>query len=108
MNRFIPVDRHTDYLLPPSVDDWLPNDHLARFLVDGVVWLNPVVICVNADILEQRGRENANAIRRRLDRAPMLGELDHPRRMIIGNNGPLDLAAGHLVDRVADRRSECS
>ena len=40
MNRFIPVDRHTDYLLPPSVDDWLPNDHLARFLVDGVVWLN--------------------------------------------------------------------
>ena len=34
MNRFIPVDRQTDYLLPPSVDDWLPEDHLARLVVD--------------------------------------------------------------------------
>jgi len=27
MNRFIPVDRQTDYLLPPSVDDSLPENH---------------------------------------------------------------------------------
>jgi hypothetical protein len=34
MSRFIPVDRQTDYLLPPSVDEWLPDDgHLARFVV---------------------------------------------------------------------------
>jgi len=36
MSRFLPVDRGTDYLLPPSVDDWLPEDHLARFVVDVV------------------------------------------------------------------------
>lgn len=34
MSRFVPVDRDTAYLLPPSVDDWLPNDHLARFVVE--------------------------------------------------------------------------
>jgi transposase len=31
---FRPIDRATPYLLPPSVDDWLPKDHLARFVVD--------------------------------------------------------------------------
>ncbi len=29
---FRPYDRNTSYLLPPSVDDWLPKDHLARFV----------------------------------------------------------------------------
>lgn len=40
MNRLIPVGCQTDYLLPPSVDDWLPEDHLARFVVDVVEQLN--------------------------------------------------------------------
>lgn len=34
MSRFIPVDRQTDYLFPPSVEDWLPENHLARFIVE--------------------------------------------------------------------------
>ena len=34
MSRFISVDRDTAYLLPPSVDEWLPEDHLARFVVE--------------------------------------------------------------------------
>ena len=34
MRRFIQVDRETDYLLPPSVDEWLPGNHLARFVVE--------------------------------------------------------------------------
>ena len=34
MRGFITVDRQTDYLLPPSVEDWLPESHLARFIVD--------------------------------------------------------------------------
>ncbi|WP_173862554.1 hypothetical protein [Pusillimonas sp. T2] len=34
MSRFRPVDRQTGYLLPPSVDDWLPEGHLARFIVE--------------------------------------------------------------------------
>lgn len=34
MLGFITVDRQTDYLLPPSVEDWLPENHLARFIVE--------------------------------------------------------------------------
>ena len=34
MTRFVVVNRDTAYLLPPSVDDWLPEDHLARFVVE--------------------------------------------------------------------------
>ena len=34
MSHFVPVDRDTAYLLPPSVDEWLPKDHLARFVVE--------------------------------------------------------------------------
>ena len=36
MSRFVQVDRETAYLLPPSVQDWLPEDHLARYVVDVV------------------------------------------------------------------------
>jgi transposase len=32
MNRFVPVDRDTDDLLPPSVSDWLTEGHLAGFV----------------------------------------------------------------------------
>jgi len=31
-SNFIPYARETDYLLPPSVNDWLPAGHLARFV----------------------------------------------------------------------------
>ena len=34
MNNFRPVDRATGFLLPPSVDEWLPERHLARFVVE--------------------------------------------------------------------------
>ena len=34
MARFIQYDRHQQYLLPPSVDEWLPEDHLARYVVE--------------------------------------------------------------------------
>ena len=34
MSHFRAVDRGTAYLLPPSVDEWLPADHLARFVVE--------------------------------------------------------------------------
>ena len=40
MSNFIVADRKTDYLLPPSVDDWLAQDHLARFVVEVVDGLN--------------------------------------------------------------------
>jgi len=31
---FIPIDRDTPYILPPSVQDYVPQDHLARFVVE--------------------------------------------------------------------------
>ena len=36
MSRFRPLDRNTDFLLQPSVQDWLPPEHLARYVVDVV------------------------------------------------------------------------
>ena len=34
MSSFRPVDRDTGFLLSPSVDEWLPEKHLARFVVE--------------------------------------------------------------------------
>ena len=34
MSNFRTIDRATGFLLPPSVDEWLPKKHLARFVVD--------------------------------------------------------------------------
>ena len=36
MGNFVSVDRETDYLFPPSLSDWLPENHLARFVVEVV------------------------------------------------------------------------
>ena len=40
MSNFRPIDRQTPYLLPPSVEDWLPERHLARFVVEIVQGLD--------------------------------------------------------------------
>jgi transposase len=40
MARFVPIDRETNFLFPPSVQEWLPQDHLARFIVDVVEQLD--------------------------------------------------------------------
>jgi len=37
---FVDVDRETLYLLPPSIQDWLPEKHLARFVVEIVEQLD--------------------------------------------------------------------
>lgn len=37
---FHPINRDTDYLLPPSVQEWLPEAHLARYVVDVVEGLD--------------------------------------------------------------------
>ena len=36
MSNFRTIDRETGFLLPPSVDEWLPEKHLARFVVEVV------------------------------------------------------------------------
>ena len=44
-SKFQPINRDTPYLLPPSVQDWLPEKHLARFVVEIVdqLDLNPLL-----------------------------------------------------------------
>src|ERR1700681_1399989 len=39
MSNFRQIDRETGFLLPPSVDEWLPEWHLARFIVEVVAGL---------------------------------------------------------------------
>ena len=34
MSRFIQYNRTHQYLLPPSVDEWLPERHMARFVIN--------------------------------------------------------------------------
>jgi transposase len=36
MSNFRLIDRDTGFLMPPSVDEWLPERHLARFVVEVV------------------------------------------------------------------------
>ena len=38
--EFRQIDRETPYLFPPLIEDWLPEEHLARFVVDIVAQLN--------------------------------------------------------------------
>ena len=40
MSNFRPVDRDTGFLLPPSVDEWLPERHLARFVTEVISGLD--------------------------------------------------------------------
>ena len=40
MRNFRPIDRDTGFLMPPSVDEWLPERHLARFVVDVIAGLD--------------------------------------------------------------------
>ncbi len=34
--NFLPCDREQELLLPPSLREWLPEDHLAWFVLDAV------------------------------------------------------------------------
>ena len=40
MNNARPIDRDTGFLMPPSVDEWLPERHLARFVVEVIAGLD--------------------------------------------------------------------
>jgi transposase len=45
MSNFRPIDRDTGFLLPPSVDEWLPEKHLARFVVEVIDGLELTTMC---------------------------------------------------------------
>jgi len=40
MDHFRPIDRDADFLMPPSVDEWLPQRHLARIVVEVIAGLD--------------------------------------------------------------------
>jgi hypothetical protein len=40
MANFRPTDRMTRFLLPPSIDEWLPQRHLARFVAEVIEGLD--------------------------------------------------------------------
>ncbi len=40
MSNFRPINRDTDFLMPPSVNEWLPERHLARFVVEVIAGLD--------------------------------------------------------------------
>ena len=40
MSHFREFDRATGFLLPPSIDEWLPERHLARFVVEVIEGLD--------------------------------------------------------------------
>ena len=55
MSNFRPFDRDTPYLLPPSLDEWLPQKHLARFVVEVIDGLD-----LSALIRSYRGTGSAS------------------------------------------------
>jgi hypothetical protein len=40
MSNFRLIDRDTGFLMPQSVDEWLPARHLARFVVEAIAGLD--------------------------------------------------------------------
>ncbi|HSI02809.1 MAG TPA: IS1182 family transposase [Reyranella sp.] len=55
MSNFREVDRQTGFLLPPSVDEWLPEQHLARFVVEVIDGLD-----LSAMVKSYRGSGSAS------------------------------------------------
>jgi len=64
--------------------------------------LHPVLIRVDQDILrkrlEDRGRETAEDIDKRLERARALDDLQHSKLIVINNDGDLHQAGEKLID----------
>src|SRR5437660_11491417 len=68
---FRPDDLDQNLLLPPSLHDWLPEKHLARFLVDVVDGLD--LKAVYASYAEEDGRGQAAYSPRRMVRELLNG-----------------------------------
>ena len=55
--KFVPVDRNTHYLFPPCVQDYLPEDHLVRFVVDMVEQLDVRHLAAQQEREEKTGKK---------------------------------------------------
>jgi len=58
--NFYPDSIDQTLMFPPSLQDWLPDGHLARFLIDVVSALNLSAICTSHQ--EKDGRGQASAV----------------------------------------------
>src|SRR5476649_1860272 len=54
MNNFRTIDRQTGFLLPPSVDEWLPEKHMARFVVEVIDGLDLRAMSGNYRVAHRR------------------------------------------------------
>src|SRR6266851_230384 len=55
MSHFRAIDRETGFLLPPSIDEWLPEKHLSRFVVEVIDGLD-----LSAMVRSYRGSGSAS------------------------------------------------
>ena len=54
--RFKTIDRASPYLMPPSLQDWIPEDHIVHFILDAVtlsidLFISTAVAVVQSNIL---------------------------------------------------------
>lgn len=76
MSNFRPTDRQTGFLMPPSVDEWLPQRHLARFVVEVVDGLDLKAMCNLAASLPLESPAS-RAVRRHVPVSCLLSARDH-------------------------------
>ncbi len=53
--KLIEVNRDQGFLLPPDMNDWLPKDHLARYIVSIVEQLDLSSICNKYSLKGRKG-----------------------------------------------------
>ncbi|MDT8371020.1 MAG: phosphonate metabolism protein/1,5-bisphosphokinase (PRPP-forming) PhnN [Gammaproteobacteria bacterium] len=74
--------------------------------------LRPVLIRVETATLrqrlEQRGRETAAEIEKRLERAIEFDKIEHPHMIVINNDGDLSLAGKQLTNLVVGSAIQCA
>jgi len=80
--NFIDCGREQTFLMPPSLRDWLPEDHLAWFVIDAVAQMDLAAFCA-AYRADGHGRAAYEPVSRRSSRGDnafdvaMLGAFDH-------------------------------
>ena len=78
MSNFRQFDRATGFLLPPSLDEWLPERHLARFVVEVIdgLDLSAMVFMAReiADLLAQADQERLALVTTEKDLARLAGD----------------------------------
>ena len=92
MRNFRQVDRTTGFLLPPSVDEWLPEGHLARFIVEVIEHLDLTAEHIDKKFANNRAENSHQPVRRRerLAKLPAIKGLGMPvPRQWSGRNYPI-------------------